>query len=329
VIVDCALYENGVRKGGDLALSRAFDSCRGPDAFVWIGLYEPTEQEFDAVRREFQLHELAVEDAITAHQRPKLEVYGDMLFIVLKTAHYPSPCDVELGEIQLFVGESFIVSVRHGPASRLGAVRRDVEPRPELVRHGPGAVLHAIIDKVVDDYGPVVDGLEGDITALEADVFSPAGETHAERIYTLKREVIEFRRALTGLVEPLEALARGRHQFIAEEIRPYFRDVEDHLLRFRSLVDGYSELLTGVLEASLIQLTVRQNEAFSKQGEDVRKISAWAAIIAVPTAIAGIYGMNFDDLPGLRSHWGLIAVLAVIAVVCVFLYFRLRRSGWL
>lgn len=322
MIVDCALYRDGVRDGDELPLERALDACQGSDAFAWIGLHEPTEEEFEAVAREFELHELAVEDAINAHQRPKLEPYGSSLFMVLKTARYVGPDEVEIGEILLFVGEDFIVSVRHGEAGALGGVRRDVEERPDLLRCGPSAVLHAIVDRVVDEYQPVAESLEADIAGVETEVFSQDGGTHAERLYKLKREVIEFRRAVSPLIDPLEWLTTGRYELVNQTIQPYFRDVEDHVKRIVSRVEGYSELLTSVLEASLIQMTVRQNE-------DVRKISAWVAIIAVPTAIAGIYGMNFKHMPELKWTFGYPLAITVIILVCVALWLRFRRSGWL
>jgi magnesium transporter len=329
VIVDYALYEDGVRHAGELPLDHLFATCHGPQAFAWIGLHEPTHEEFDAVAREFHLHELAVEDAIEAHNRPKLEVYGDTLFVVLKPANYVEPDDVDFGEILLFVGESFIVSVRHGVASSLHGVREEIESDPRLLRNGPGAVLHAIVDRVVDDYQPVIQELDNDISELEADVFSPEEHTYADRIYKLKREVLEFRRAVVPLVNALERLRAGRYRVIHEEIRPYFRDVEDHVLRVVGQLEGYSELLTSALEAGLIQLQVRQAEAARKQGDDVRKISAWAAIIAIPTLVSGIYGMNFDHMPELHKVWGYPAALGLMALICLAVYLRLKRSGWL
>jgi magnesium transporter len=220
MIIDCAVYENGRRRDGSLPLERAHEAVRGSDAFVWIGLYEPTEEEFDSVRREFDLHELAVEDAIKAHQRPKLEVYGDCVFIVLKTARYVDSEEVvEFGEILLFLGEGFIISVRHGEATALHEVRLQVEQRPNLLRCGPGAVLHAIVDKVVDDYQPAIVGLEHDIEEVEEEVFSPSRRNPAERIYKLKREVLEFHRAAAPLVEPVDRLGRGHYELIHPDVR--------------------------------------------------------------------------------------------------------------
>ncbi len=204
MIVDCAVYEEGCRREGELALEDAYASL-GPDAFVWIGLYEPNEYEFESVRHEFELHELAVEDAIKAHQRPKLEIYGDTLFLVLKTARWEDD-DVQLGEILLFVGDGFIVSVRHGETA-LHDVRLRLEERPDLLRCGPGAVLHAIVDKVVDDYEPVVEQLEASIKEVEVQVFSSGRTNPAERIYTLKREVLEVHGAVVPLLGPVQDLA--------------------------------------------------------------------------------------------------------------------------
>ena len=319
MIVDCAVYEHGRRLQGEFGLAEAYEAS-GADSFVWLGLYEPTEEEFESVRREFDLHELAVEDAIKAHQRPKLETYGESLFLVLKTVRWEDG-DVELGEILLFVGDGFIISVRHGETA-LHDVRLRLEERPDLLRCGPGAALHAIVDKVVDDYEPVIEQLDAAIKEVEAEVFSGRRTNPAERIYALKREVLEVHGAVVPLLGPVHELARTAHHEVDEEIRPYFRDVHDHVLRVVAQVQEFRELLTSVLTANLTQTTIRQNE-------DVRKISAWAAIVAVPTMIAGIYGMNFEHMPELDSKFGYPVVLAVIVVVCSVVYRFFRRAGWL
>ena len=322
-IVDLAVYKDGKREA-DPSLSSAFESCREPNTLVWIGLHEPTDDEFDSVRREFDLHELAVEDAMKGHQRPKLEVYDqDHLFLVLKTARYFEPDVLEFGEILIFVGENYIVSVRHGEASPLHDVRLALEKRPELLRCGTGAVLHAILDKVVDDYGPVLSSLDVDITELEAEAFGegrPQGLT--ERIYRLKRQVINFHRATTPLQEPLVRLAEGRFDVVNEELQPYFRDVYDHLLRTVQTADSYRELLTSILEANLTQVSVRQNE-------EMRKISAWAAILVIPTIVAGIYGMNFHNMPELKWHYGYPMAVALMFLLCFALWAYFRRIDWL
>ena len=323
MIVDCAVYENGVRREGELALGDALEAGRREGSFVWIGLHEPTEAEFVAVRDEFGLHELAVEDAIKAHQRPKLEVYGDSLFVVLKTAWYKEDVEeIDLGEILLFIGEGFVVTVRHGPASGLSDVRRKLEKNRDLLRLGPGAVLHAILDHVVDDYKPVLSGLENDIAELEEKVFSDARGSNAERIYFLKREALMFHQAVAPLVPAADRLARGSNEAIHEEIRPYFRDIHDHLLRVVDQLVSFRDLLTSILEANLTQVNVRQNE-------DMRKISAWVAIIAVPTMIAGIYGMNFEHMPEIKYRYGYYVILGVMLVACGALYRHFKKSGWL
>jgi magnesium transporter len=323
VIVDCAIYENGVRRGGKVDLEHAYDVRHEPGRFVWIGLYEPTEQEFDALRREFNLHPLAVEDAIHAHQRPKLEIYDEMVFMVLKTARYVDPTEViELGEVLVFLGEDFVITVRHGEASSLTGVRETLDSDPKRLKHGPSSALHAILDRIVDDYQPAIAGLDQDIDQLEEQLFSGERVNPAERIYRLQREVLSFRKATAPLVEPIDKLARGHYLQIHPEIRDYFRDVNDHLIRVRDQLDAMHDLLASSLQANLAQVAVRQND-------DVRKISAWVATAAVPTAIAGIYGMNFKHMPELRWELGYPAVLAVIVLICTMLYFRFKRAGWL
>jgi magnesium transporter len=321
VIVDMALYENGVRRAGDVDLEQAYEACRKPEVFAWIGLHEPTEAEFDSVRREFDLHELAVEDAIKAHQQPKIEVFDDSLLVVLKTARYEEEGDqVELGEILVFVGDGFVISVRHGEMP-LHDVRLRLEERPDLLKLGPGAAMYGIIDRVVDGYGPVIAALDYDIRQVEAEVFSEAVNP-AERIYKLKREVLELHGAIAPLVDPVERAERGEFDFVSEELRPYLRDVKDHLVRYSREVDGFRELLTSILSANLTQVSVQQNE-------DVRKISAYAAIIAVPTLISGIYGMNFEHMPELGWRVGYPLAIGLMAVVCLLLYRAFRRAGWL
>jgi magnesium transporter len=321
-IVDMAVYENGRRKE-DIPLHEALEASK-QGALAWIGLFEPTEEEFDSVRREFDLHELAVEDALNAHQRPKLEVYGDTLFIVLRTATYREPDEISFGEIHLFVGDTFVVSVRHGEHGGLHEIRERLEERPDLLRCGVGSVVHAIADKVVDDYGPVITNLDIDITELEAQAFGDeAVKDITRRIYRLKRQTIEFHRATAPLIEPMFRLGEGRYPLIDHsQLRPYFRDVYDHLVRTVQQIDSFRELLTSILEANLTQVSVRQNE-------QMRQISAWAAIIAVPTLIAGIYGMNFDHMPELHWQYGYPGALALMLILSVGLHRFFRRIDWL
>jgi magnesium transporter len=323
VIVDCAIYENGVRRDGRVDLAHAYDKRHQPGKFVWIGLYEPTEEEFDSLRREFDLHPLAVEDAIHAHQRPKVEVYEDMVFLVLKTVRYVDPTEViELGEVLVFLGDDFLITVRHGEASSLAPVRESLDANPERLRHGPSAALHAILDQIVDDYQPAIEGLDTDIDEVEEQLFSGDRVNPAARIYRLQREVLSFRKATAPLVEPIDKLARGHYMQIHPEVRDYFRDVNDHLIRVRDQLDAMRDLLSSSLQANLAQVGVRQNE-------DMRRISAWVAIIAVPTAIAGIYGMNFEDMPELKWHLGYPAALLLMLVICTLLYRYFKKVGWL
>jgi magnesium transporter len=323
VIVDCAIYEDGVRRDGKVELAHAYDERHEPGKFVWIGLYEPTEEEFDSLRREFDLHPLAVEDAIHAHQRPKLEVYDEMVFLVLKTARYVDPTEViELGEVLVFLGEDFLITVRHGEASSLTPVREALDAAPERLKHGPSSALHAILDQIVDDYQPAIEGLDADIDEVEEQLFSGERVNPAERIYRLQREVLSFRKATAPLVEPIDKLARGHYMQIHSEVRDYFRDVNDHLIRVRDQLDAMRDLLSSSLQANLAQVGVRQNE-------DMRRISAWVAIIAVPTAIAGIYGMNFTHMPELHYRAGYPGALLAMLIICTLLYRYFKKVGWL
>jgi magnesium transporter len=331
VIVDCAIYRHGIRTEGPEDLSDALAEARAAGGFVWIGLYEPSEKEFDLVTRAFALHPLAVEDALKAHQRPKLEVYDDSLFLVLKPVVYEPESDtVSAGEVMVFVGDGFAVSVRHGEGSPLGAVRRRLEEEPEMLDKGPTSVLYAIADAIVDHYLEVATELQTDLEGLEAEVFLPEGggsRGTASRIYTFKRQILAFRRATGPLTLPLARLAGtgslgGAVPFVDDKARPFFRDVGDHLTRVNESVEGLDRLVSDVLSAHLAQMSVRQND-------DMRKISAWAAMAAVPTMIAGIYGMNFDHMPELHWLWSYPAVILLMALFEVLLYRLFKRRGWL
>jgi magnesium transporter len=324
MIVDCAVYSGGRRRSGDAGPAEALAAAgRLRGGFVWLGIHDPDPAEFDRVVADFGLHPLAVEDALHAHQRPKLERYGDTLFVVLKTARYVDPREVvDIGQVVLFVGPRFVVTVRHGAACGLTPVRARLEAAPELLRHGPSAVLHAVMDQVVDDYADVLRGVENDIDEIEQAVFSTVRRNHAERIFKLKREVLDFRRAVAPLADPLDLLQSGGIPGIEADIRPYFRDVNDHVVRVREQIEAFETLLTSALAANLAQVGVRQNE-------DMRKISAWVAILAVPTMIAGIYGMNFEHMPELETELGYPAVLAVMLVACGWLYRTFKRNDWL
>ena len=326
MIIDCAVYTDGQRRPGALEVEEALEATDDPRSFVWIGLHEPTPAEFDAVRGELELHELAVEDALQAHQRPKLEVYDDDLLVVLKTARYDDSAEtVEFSEIQLFIGERYVVSVRHGVGSALAQVRGALERDTERMRCGPMAVLHAVIDRVVDDYGPVIQGLDNDMAEIEDAVFAetrPRGFDPSQRIFKLKREVLEFYRNSEPLLEPLARLVAGHVPRERGELSSYFRDVEDHLTRVVSALTHFRELLTDALDANLAQVTVRQNN-------DMRTISAWVAIGGVPTVVGAIYGMNFEHMPELGWRFGYAIVVAATAIVCFVLHRQFKRIGWL
>jgi magnesium transporter len=324
VIVDCAVYGKGRRLDRPREVAGLRDGAKEAHGFAWVGLVEPTTEEFDAVRREFDLHELAVEDAVVAHQRPKVEVYGETLFVVVKTVRYlEEEQRIEIGEVMVFVGPDFMITVRHGHAGGLGNVREQLELQPELLAAGPGAALYAIVDRIVDAYEPVAERLREAIDEVEAEVFSPRGGPNpVERIYRLRREVLDFGRATGPLRPTLRELNEPGLPNIDPKLMPYFRDVADHAAHIGDQVDGFATLLAGALQATLTQVSVRQNE-------DMRRISAWVAIIAVPTAVAGIYGMNFEYMPELEWHYGYPAVIVLILVVCAVLYVRFRRSGWL
>ncbi|MFJ4714570.1 magnesium/cobalt transporter CorA [Streptomyces sp. NPDC088785] len=335
MIVDCAVYREGRRVEGPedpKDLSDALEAARASDdAFMWIGLHDATEAEFATVTEEFALHPLAVEDALKAHQRPKLEVYDDSLFVVLKPVVYEPESDkVSSGEVMLFLGDSFVVTVRHGEGPALTTVRHRLESDPGFLRHGPTAVLYAVADATVDHYLDVATELQTDLEELEAEVFSPDGggsRDTASRIYAFKRQILEFRRATGPLALPMARLAGigpfpAAVPFVAEDARPFFRDVHDHLTRVNESVDGLDRLVTDILSAHLAQMSVRQND-------DMRKISAWAAMAAVPTMIAGIYGMNFDHMPELHWAWSYPAVVVLMAALEWMLYRMFKRRGWL
>ncbi|HET6685034.1 MAG TPA: magnesium/cobalt transporter CorA [Jiangellaceae bacterium] len=327
-VVDWALYRDGMRESV-ASHHEAVRLARADGGFVWIGLHEPDESELAHIADEFALHPLAVEDAVHAHQRPKLERYGDSLFAVFKTVRYVPHAAVtetseivETGEVMVFLGDCFVVTVRHGEHGALKTVRARLQDDPDMLSRGPSAVLYAIADHVVDAYLEVADHLDADIDQIEDHAFSERRGRDPGLIYQVKRELLELRRAVNPLAQPLRVLAGTDLPEVDAKVREYFRDVEDHLTRVHETVAGYDELLASLLQANLAQLSITQNE-------DVRKITAWAAIIAVPTAIAGVYGMNFDYMPELTWKFGYPLVLAVIALTCVLLYRGFKRNGWL
>jgi magnesium transporter len=326
--VDWALYVDGIRQDA-LDFDAAVAAAREEGGFVWLGLHEPSTSQLAELGEIFGLHPLALEDAANSRQRPKVERYDDCIFLALRTLAYRERDDrdeggdiVETGVVMIFVGEHFVVTVRHGRHASMTGMRRRLEATPAQLALGPSAVLHAVADKVVDDYLAVVDAVNEDIEEIESSVFGPRATTDIERIYQLKRDVIEMKRTVGPLALPLRELADRPRRLVNPEIREYFRDVEDHLARVREQVQSFDELLSSILQAGLARLSVSENE-------DMRKISAWVAIAAVPTMIAGIYGMNFENMPELKSPLGYPVVLALMFGVCATMYRGFKRNGWL
>jgi magnesium transporter len=328
-VVDCAAYFDGKRAPGCFDPIEAITTVRTEGrGFVWIGLHEPDTDEMTVVAELFGLHELAVEDAVQAYQRPKMDRYEHSLFLVLKTVCYVEHTAgsaveiVQNGEIMVFLGADFIITVRHGAHSQLTGVRAGLEADPEQLAIGPAAVMHAIADRIIDEYVSVVEAVEDDIDEMENSIFTTEKSVDIEQIYLLKREILGLRRAVTPLTPALRALSGTPHQLVPAEIREYFRDVEDHLSVVTERVANFDEMLTTLVSAALAEVTTRQNA-------DMRKISAWAAIALVPTALAGIYGMNFEHMPELSWTYGYPMALGIILGMCGLLFLLLRRRGWL
>ncbi|MEV4705386.1 magnesium/cobalt transporter CorA [Actinoplanes sp. NPDC049316] len=329
-VVNCGVYVEGKREPGDFTPDEALrEACSRDNAFVWLGLHEPTQAEMAAVATTYGLHELAVEDAVKAEQRPKLEQFGAVQFLVLRTARYVPHGEltensqiVETGQMMLFVGERFVITVRHGDATKLAPVRADMEGRTDLLAQGPWAVAYAVTDRVVDAYIAVADQVEADLDIIEEGAFSRDRGAPVQAIYQMKREIVEFRRAVVPLQRPLATITASQSRIVPKEIRRYFRDVQDHLTRTVEQVSSYDDLLNSILQARLAQVTVDQNN-------DMRKIAAWAGMSAVWTAIAGVYGMNFEFMPETKWQYGYPAVLTIMVVISVLLYRAFRRNGWL
>ena len=337
-IIDNAVYRGGERTASPTTLADTFGCLREqPDCLAWIGLYRPDEAQLQSLAEEFGLHELALEDAIVAHQRPKLERYGDTLFVVLRGARYLDASEeVDFGELHVFVGRDFVLTVRHSEAPDLGEVRHRLEGDPELLRRGPEAVLYAILDAVVDGYAPVIAGLQNDIDEIETEVFR-GDPTVSRRIYKLSREVIEFQRAAQPLLAMLDGLTAGFDKYgTDEELQRYLRDVADHATTVTERVAGFRQMLQDILTVNATLVSQAQNEemkhlteASYTQNEEVKKISAWAAILFAPTLIGTIYGMNFRNMPELQWFAGYPFALALMALVCMTLYIVFKRRDWL
>ena len=326
VIVDCAVYRDGNRVAlpdAGTGMSAALAEAGKKNDFVWIGLHDPSPDEMSQVAAAFTLPPLAVEDAMRPHQRPKLERYDASLFMVLKTLWYVDEHDaVETGQIAVFVGEGHVVTVRLGAGADLGVTRRDLEDHTEVLGHGPFAVLYSVCDRVVDAYEAVAEDLEDDVEDIEQSVFSDHRGNDAHRIYRLKREIAEFRRAVAPLREPLVRFANGQVVGVPRAAEAFFRDVADHAIRVNEQIETMDGLLSSAHDALLARTSVQQND-------DMRKISAWVAIAAVPTMLAGVYGMNFEHMPELGWTFGYPLILSVMIIACLSLYRLFKRSGWL
>jgi magnesium transporter len=322
-IVNSAAYSKG-RRVANVHIDDISNVLEQTDKFVWIGLHEPDEELLSKIQQQFHLHELAIEDAHSAHQRPKLESYGDTLFIVLRTAQMnPKEHHIEFGETHFFLHNNFIITIRHGSSLAYTEVRAHCESTPHLLGKGPGFALYAVMDSIVDQYFPVIEALEHELIQVEEKIFDekPSRET-TQSIYELKRELLEVKRAVSPLIDICNRLMRFDITLIPDDIRPYFRDVYDHALRINEMLDNTRELVTAALEANFSLTSISQSEVS-------KKFAGWAAIIGVPTMVAGIYGMNFSDMPELHWAWGYPVVLTVTFGLCIGLYIFFKRSGWL
>jgi magnesium transporter len=320
-VVNCVAYADG-RKLGDVPLAEVSRVLGHDGQFVWIGLHEPGEALLRTIQAEFGLHDLAIEDAARAHQRPKLEEYGESFFVVLRTAQLQDG-HTAFGETHVFVGPRYVVSIRHGASLSYASVRARCESAPAQLQKGPGFVLYALMDFVVDNYFPIVDGLQDELGVIEEEIFGGHFDTGTTgRIYELKRDLVALKRAVSPLIEVCNRLVRFDTGLVSPDTQVYFRDVYDHVVRINETVDNLRELLTTALEANLSLISVRQNEV-------MKQLAAWAAMLAVPTMIAGIYGMNFESMPELHWRYGYPLALALSVGVCAVLYWRFKRSGWL
>ena len=321
-IINCAAYSKGLRIA-DVELKEVHNVLKATNQFVWIGLHEPSEEVLSKVQIEFSLHDLAIEDAHHAYQRPKVELYGDSVFVVLRTAQMNREHHTEFGETHFFVGPNFIVTIRHGSGVSYAEVRSRCESTPHLLSKGQGFALYSVMDFIVDQFYPVVHEMEQELQAIEDKIFKekPSRKT-TEQIYQLKRELLEIRRAVSPLVDICNRLMRFDIKCISEETRPYFRDVYDHVVRINEMVENTRELLNRALEANFSLISISQNDVS-------KKFAGWAAIIAVPTMVAGFYGMNFKFMPEADWEYGFYTIILFTIASCLLLYFLFRRSGWL
>lgn len=323
VLINSVLYREGRRVRADEDIASLYADAQRDGGFIWVGIKDPDEGEFSQIARVFGLHPLAAEDAIHAQQRPKIEDYGDQEFLVLKTLDYvEATSQVETGDLMFYIGPQFVLTVRHGEGANLGGVRNDIERDPAHLRLGPYSVVHSVLDRIIDLYQQISLELEHDVSDIESRVFSNERSSYSQELYFLKREVIEFRRAADPLRPITNQLARDKQLGVPEEIRLFFRDIDDHLNRAADLVSSLDSLIASAIAVDMTQVQLQQNE-------DMRKISAWVALAAAPTAIAGIYGMNFDNMPELHAANGYYVVIGAMATICSVLYVKFKRSNWL
>ncbi len=325
MIVDSAVYRDGVRVGPaqPCGMKELRAAATRPDEFVWVGLHDPTDDEMREVGRVFGMHWLAIEDAMQPHQRPKVEMYGHVVFLVIKTLWYVDATDaVETGQVSIFVGPGYVVTVRHGAGAELRSTRRFLEEHTHVLGHGPSAVVYGVVDQIVDRYEEVLRQLETDVDEVEESVFSPERTQDSQRIYVLKRELSEMRRAVMPLRIPMQRFANGQVEGISERSAPFFRDVADHVLRVMEGVEALDTLLSNAFDAHLTRVSVQQNE-------DMRKISAYAALAAVSTLVAGVYGMNFRHMPELGWRLGYGWAIGLMVVLSVLIWRAFKKSGWL
>ncbi len=323
MIVDSALYVNGVRAEAPIDFATILTTAKKSGAFVWIGLAEPTKEEFQEISSSFKFHSLAVEDAISELQRPKIEDYEGLIFLVAKTVFLGGTnYDISTGELIFFIGESFIVIVRRGQGSPLIAVRSELEKRPEFLAIGPWAVVHAVLDRVIDEYTRIAAQLELAIEQLEINVFGESRKTYSKEIYFLKREIIEYRHSIEPLIIPMQKLTSEISKIVPKELLPFFRDINDHLLRACENANRLDLLLTTVLQADIAHIQLRQND-------DVRKLSSWIGLAVIPTMVGAIYGMNFNNMPELRWQYGYFIIMGISGTLMLALYYKLKKSKWL
>jgi magnesium transporter len=322
MLINCVAYENG-RKLADVAVEDISEYLARPGAFVWVALRDPTDAELIKMQEEFDLHELAVEDARHGHQRPKIEEYGDTLFAVMHLIEFGPTDDLRIGEVAVFVGPNFVLSVRTRSTQGFLGVRARTEREPELLQHGSGFVLYALMDAVVDRYFPIIDAFETELEAIEGQIFEPgAGRANIERLYELKRRVMVLRHAVMPLMDAVSKLSGGRVPKVCSQTVEYFRDVHDHLVRIGISIDGIRDTIGTAIQVNLSAVTIEESET-------TKRLAAWAALFAVATAFAGIWGMNFEFMPELHWRWGYPVALAVVGGVCALLYRNFKRIGWL